>query len=43
MEISVGQKFKPTYLIELVNYGIDEQWFSNNVIYEVLEQLYNTD
>lgn len=34
---------KPRTLLEIVDYGIENEFYSTNVIYEVLEQLYNTD
>jgi hypothetical protein len=44
MEIRVSQRLtSPKTLLELVNYGIDNEWFACNVVCEVLEQLYRSD
>lgn len=37
MEISIGKKFTPKNLLQLVELGINTEWFACNIIYEVLE------
>lgn len=32
---------KPTTVLEMVDFGIQNEFYSTNVVYEVLEQLYN--
>lgn len=43
MEIRVSQKITPNTLLELVDFGINQEWFACNVVYEVLEQLYKSE
>lgn len=44
METRLSERLKaPKTLAELVNYGIENEWFACNVVYELLEQLYNLD
>jgi len=44
METRLSERLKnPKTLLELVTYGIDNEWFACNTVYELLEQLYNLD
>ena len=44
IEIPLGKKLKnPKTLLDIVQYGIDHSLYSNNAIYELLEQLYNLE